>query len=342
MASAAVVVTVDPFTSQADAVQFHRSRLESKRAADSLKGHWQQVRGETVTLKDVNIVTQLNRVHYAYRPSLRLAPSDTQVNATFPLYLEVLTQASSSSEGEEMCFPEIGAFSLVQQLQWQTEERQQTFDLTSTGQAAAMLGGTLVAAFLMYSLLPYVRARQRKRRCSRSSTTNKDRLSWCSGQLDLPTTTTTPTEASRRTWGSLDGDSIGPARAYRDGLRKRKSRQREAANGNAVPCAVSELLLAKLPDFNDERGWRYFFDSQIYHSEPQFEQREATKIVSNTKSRRDAIVATRTKLHQMKITFTAVSTARGERYRTIRDKIDRAAMEAAVHDAQSFDEFWQM
>ncbi|RQM17565.1 hypothetical protein DD237_003106 [Peronospora effusa] len=335
MTSAAVAVTIDSFTSRDDAVQFNRGRLGYRRTAD---GHWQQVREETATLKDVNIVTQLNRVHEAYRLLQRLAPSDTQLNATFPLYLEVPTQASSSSEGIEMCLPEIGAFPLVQQLQCQTEERQQTSDSTSTGQAAAMFGGTLVAAFLMYSLLPYVRARQRKRRCSRSRTTNKDRLSWWSGQIGLPTTSTTAAEASRRIWGSLDGGSIEPAEAYCDGLRKRKSRQHEVVDGNDVPDAVSELLMAKLPDFNDERGWRDFFDMQIYHSESQVEQRAVTKIVPNIKSRRDAIAARSSKLRQMK----SYSTARGQRYRTIRDRIDRAAMEAAINDAQSFNEFWQM
>ena len=94
--------------------------------------------------------------------------------------------------------------------------------------------------------------------------------------------------------------------------------------------------------FVDDRGWRDFFDSQIYQIEPQVKQRAATKIVSNIKSRKDAIVATRTTLRQMTIVSPAASTARGERYRTIRDRIDRAALEAAIDDAQSFDEFWQM
>lgn len=126
---------------------------------------------------------------------------------------------------------------------------------TSVGQAAAMLGGTLAAALLVYSLLPYVRSRNRKRRRSRSHShsqaTSKDRLSWRSDQHEVPSTPTTPNGASRCMWGSLDDDGIEPARAYRDGVRERKSRLPEA-NGSAGSDAGSELLLAKLPDFNGE------------------------------------------------------------------------------------------
>ena len=32
--------------------------------ADALNGHWHQVEGEPVMRKDVNTVTQFNRVHY--------------------------------------------------------------------------------------------------------------------------------------------------------------------------------------------------------------------------------------------------------------------------------------
>ncbi|KAL3660667.1 hypothetical protein V7S43_014421 [Phytophthora oleae] len=343
MASAAVAFTVDALAPRNDAVL--SVRLESKRATDTLNGNWQRVREEFMTLKDVNIVSQLNRAQYAYRLSLRAAASDTQQPAAFPLYLEVpaLPSPSSSEEGD-ICPPEIGAFALdPDQLQYQAEE--QALVSTSASQAAVMFSGTLAAALLVYSLLPYVRARNRKRRRSRSRThsqTSKDRLSWGSDHVDVPTTPTTPNGASRRMWRSLDDDGIEPAGAYRDGLREKKNRHQEAT-GSGVSETGSELLLAKLPDFNDERGWRDFFDSQIYHNEPQEETRAATKTVSSVKSRRDVTpretISARSKLLQAKTTSTS---PRNDRYRTIRDRIDRAAMEAAMDEAQMFNEFWQM
>ncbi|CAH0516590.1 unnamed protein product [Peronospora belbahrii] len=287
--------------------------------------------------------------HYVYRLTLRPAPSYTQLNTTFPLYLELPAPGSSNPNKElEMCPPEIGAFSLVEQLQCEKEERQQTCDSTSAGQASALFGGTLVAALLVYSLLPYVRARNRKRHCSRSRTTSEDRLSWLSDQLDTPTTPTIANGANLRTWETFDGDKIEPVRAYRDGHRKRNDRHSEAVNGNAVSDAVSELLQVKLPDFNDARGWQTFFDSQIYHNELQDKEHAATNCVSNRKSRgglvpSDSSVVERTNLRETKFTSTTDNnTTRSERYRTIRDRIDRAATEAAIDDAQSFNEFWQM
>ncbi|EEY65019.1 uncharacterized protein PITG_16474 [Phytophthora infestans T30-4] len=177
-----------------------------------------------------------------------------------------------------------------------------------------MFGGTLAAALLVYSLLPYVRSRNRTRQHSRSRTqsqTSEDRLSWSSDQHEV-TTPTTPNGASRRMWGSLGNDGIEPAGAYRAEVRETK--RQTGANGSAVSGSGSELLLAQLPDFNDERGWRDFFDSQIYHNEAQEEQR----------------------------TTPIPTTPRIARYRSIRDRIDRAAMEAAMDEAQTFNEFWQM
>ncbi|KAG7389875.1 hypothetical protein PHYPSEUDO_009389 [Phytophthora pseudosyringae] len=347
MASAAVTFTVDALAPRDAAVQLNL-RLE---AADASTGKWRRVREDSVTLKDVNIVSQLNRAQYAYRLSLwPQTASDTQQTAAFPFFLEIpaLPASPSSSEEGDMCPPEIGAFAIAaDQLQCHAEE--QAPDSTSASQAAAMFGGTLAAALLVYSLLPYVRARNRKRRRSRSRThsqAGKDRLSRSSGLQEGPTTPTTPNGASRRMWGSLDDDGIEPARAFRDELRERKHRQPEAT-GRAGLDAGSELELAKLPDFNDERGWRDFFDSQIYHNEPQEEQRAATKTFSSIKNRgevtaREFITATRHNLRQTEATTTSATTPRSGRYRAIRDRIDRAAMEAAIDEAHTFNEFWQM
>ncbi|KAG6594265.1 uncharacterized protein IUM83_17865 [Phytophthora cinnamomi] len=339
MASAAVAFTVDPLAARDGAGEL-RLRLESKRAADS-SSSWQRVREEPLTLQDVHVVSQLNRAQYTYRLSLRPAAPDATQTAAFPMYLEVPALPSSprdDTDAAEMCPPQVGAFAVAEPFQCQATE-QDVADSTSASQAAAMLGGTLAAALLVYSLLPYVRSRNRKRCRSRSRThsqTSNDGLH----QQEMPSTPTTPNGASRRMWASLEDDGIEPARAYRDGLRERKT-----VNGSAGSDSGSELLLAKLPDFNDERGWRDFFDSQIYHNEPQEEQRAATKTFSNIKNRGDlrlneSIAAKRANLRQAKTTASA--TPRSERYKSIRDKIDRAAMEAAVDEAQSFYEFWQM
>ncbi|KAE8893339.1 hypothetical protein PF005_g18126 [Phytophthora fragariae] len=346
--SVAVAFTVDPLAARDSGVELSL-RLESKRAADTSSGSWQRVRDEPLKLQDVNIVSQLNRAQFAYRLSLRPAASDATQTAAFPIFLEVPALPSSprdDADVAEMCPPQVGTFAVAEQFQCQSPE-QNVADSTSASQAAAMLGGTLAAALLVYSLLPYVRSRNRKRCRSRSRThsqTINEGLSWCGDQQEIPSTPTTPNGASRRMWGSLDDDGIEPARAYRDGLRERKSRQPEA-NGSAVSDAGSELMLAKLPDFNDERGWRDFFDSQIYHNEPQEEQRAATKPFLSVKTRGDpelieAVVVKRTDLRQIKTAASAAT--RSDRYKSIRDKIDRASMEAAVDEAQSFYEFWQM
>ncbi|ETL79831.1 hypothetical protein F442_20260 [Phytophthora nicotianae P10297] len=335
--TSAVAFSVDALAPR-DELQLHL-RLESKSAADASNGNWQRVREEAVTLKHVNVVSQLNRAHYAYRLSLRPG-SDTQQAAAFPFYLEVpvLPPSPSSSEEGDMCPPEIGAFAVAaDHLQCPAEE--QVSDSTSANQAAAMFGGTLAAALLVYSLLPYVRGRNRKRRCSRSRTelqTSED----CSDHQEV-STPTTPNGASRRMWSNLD-DGIEPAGTYRAGIREKK-RQLDAI-GSTNSDAGSELLLAKLPDFNDERGWRDFFDSQIYHNEPEEEQRTATKAFSRVKSHFGMIPreATRNNLSRIKSTTTSTTTPRSARYRTIRDRIDRAAMEAAMDEAQTFNEFWQM
>jgi hypothetical protein len=203
-----------------------------------------------MALKDVNVASQLNQVFYG---TVGRCPS-----------LQTPTPSPSSSDAD-VCLPETGTLALVEQFQCQTEE-QYADELASASQAAAMLGGTLAAALLVYSLLPYVRARNRKRRRSRSRThsqTNNDILRRCEDQQQRPSTPTTPNGASRRMWGSLEGDGIEPAGARRDERRERKSRQPEA-NGSAVSDAGSELLLAKLPDFNGERCWgvlqRWTFD----------------------------------------------------------------------------------
>ncbi|KAG1697355.1 hypothetical protein DVH05_016637 [Phytophthora capsici] len=360
MASAAVAFTVDAL-SPGNAATLN-VRLESKRT-DALNDNWQRVREEVRTLKDVNMVSQLNRTQYAYRLSLQAASA----SAAFPFYLEVpvLPSPSSSEEGD-MCPPEIGSFVLdPDQFQCPTEE--QASVSPSASQAAVVFSGTLAAALLVYSLLSHMRARNRKRRRSRSRThsqSSKERLSWENDQLQVPTTPTTPNGASRRMWGSLY-DGIEPAGAYRDGLREKKPRHQET-NGSVVSETGSELLLAKLPDFNgercvyleterinltrmlvlaDERGWRDFFDSQIYHNGPQEEQRAATKTFSDIKSRRDVaprqMITARSKLRQAKST-SASPRGRHDRYRTIRDRIDRAAMEAAMDEAQTFNDFWQM
>ncbi|KAG2775339.1 hypothetical protein PC129_g10026 [Phytophthora cactorum] len=337
--ASAVAFTVDALAPQDDLLQIHL-RIESK---DASNGNWQCFQEESVTLKDVNIVSQLNRAQYAYRLSLRPA-SETQQAAAFPFYLEapVLPPSPSSSEEGDMCPPEIGTFAIAaEQLQCPAEE--QARDLTSASQVAAMFGGTLAAALLVCSLLPYVRARNRKRRRSRSRSHSQTSQSSDRQEVSTPTT---PNGASRRMWGSLDGDGIEPAGAYRAELREKKNRQPEAT-GSAVTGAGSEFLLAKLPDFNDERGWRDFFDSQIYHDEPQEEQRAATKAFSSIKNRfdgtpREPITATHKKLRQTKTTAASPKSPRSARYRTIRDRIDRAAMEAAMDEAQTFNEFWQM
>ncbi|KAH7460794.1 uncharacterized protein KRP23_14500 [Phytophthora ramorum] len=346
MASAAVAFTVDPLASQ-DAASFELNlRLESKRAADS---DWQRVSEQPVALKDVHVINQLNRAHFAYRLSLRAATSDAAQSVAFPFYLTApaLASTSSSNDDSNTCPPQIGTFAITQmseQLQCKVAELEVT-DSTSASEAAAMLGGTLAVALLVYSLLPYVRARNRKRRRSRSQS-SRERLRSCSDEQDFPSTPTTPNGASRRMWGGFDDDGIEPAGAYRDGSRERKGRQPEA-NGSVVSDTGSELLLAKLPDFNDERGWRDFFDSEIYRSEPQEQKRAATNTFSSVKGRRDSagresFATKRLKLRQTKMSTTTATTVGGDRYRTIRDRIDRAATEAAIDDAQSFYEFWQM
>ncbi|KAF4130977.1 hypothetical protein GN958_ATG19827 [Phytophthora infestans] len=342
--TSAVAFAVDVLVSE-DALQLHL-RLESKRAADTSNDNWQHVRDEFVTLKDVNIVSQLSRVQYAYRLSLR-PTSNSQQAAAFPFYLEapVLPSSPSFSDEGDMCPPDIGTFSVAaDQLQCPVEE--QVLDSTSASQLAAMFGGTLAAALLVYSLLPYVRSRNRTRQHSRSRTqsqTSEDRLSWSSDQHEV-TTPTTPNGASRRMWGSLGNDGIEPAGAYRAEVRETK--RQTGANGSAVSGSGSELLLAQLPDFNDERGWRDFFDSQIYHNEAQEEQRVAKKTFSSNKNRgeimpREPISTIHSKLRRSKTT-PIPTTPRIARYRSIRDRIDRAAMEAAMDEAQTFNEFWQM
>ncbi|GMG16217.1 unnamed protein product [Phytophthora fragariaefolia] len=192
----------------------------------------------------------------SYRLAVRPAASDSTQTAAFPLYLEVPALPSSPRDDAdaEICPLQVGTFVIAEQFQCQSTEQEST----SASQAAAMLGGTLAAALLVYSLLPYVRSRNRKRRRTRSRThsqTSEDRLSWSSDQ-QIPSTPTTPNGASRRMWGGLDDDGIEPARAHRDELRERKNRRADA-NGSAVSDTGSELLLAKLPDFNGERRFCY-------------------------------------------------------------------------------------
>jgi len=110
-------------------------------------------------------------------------------------------------------------------------------------------------------------------------------------------------------------------------------------------CSVGHLISYCVYSV-DERGWRDFFDSQIYHSEPEDEHRSPTKTFSGVKNRdltpRTSIAATRSQLQRIKGTAAPAATTRSDRYRTIRERIDRAATEAAIDEAESFNEFWQL
>ena len=97
----------------------------------------------------------------------------------------------------------------------------------------------------------------------------------------------------------------------------------------------------------DERGWRHFFDAQIYKIGYKEEQHPVATAVSQITSLeglrpRDIRVSSCIELRQRKVEIATATAARDERYRTIRDKISRAAAKAAVDDAQMFNEFWQM
>ena len=97
----------------------------------------------------------------------------------------------------------------------------------------------------------------------------------------------------------------------------------------------------------DERGWRHFFDAQIYKIGYKEEQHPVATAVSQITSLeglrpRDIRVSSCIELRQRKVEIATATAARDERYRTIRDKISRAATKAAVNDAQMFNEFWQM
>ncbi|TDH71289.1 hypothetical protein CCR75_004669 [Bremia lactucae] len=163
--ASAVAFTVHAPATRDDMAQLYlqiESKHQESTATDARNDLWQHVRQHPVNLKGVNIVSQLYRSQYVYRLSLRPPAVDTQQAQVFPIYLEIpwLPLASTQSRPEDMCPPEIGAFMIAPDLlqcPWRS-------DATSTSQAAAILGGTLAAALLVYSVLPYLRTSNPMRR----------------------------------------------------------------------------------------------------------------------------------------------------------------------------------
>lgn len=306
-------------------------RLESK-ATD---GQWQSVSEEPVTLRGVNVVTRLDRAQYAYR--LSLWPTNTAKDWTvaFPYYLSIPTQAPHNS-GPEMCPPNVGTFRIAPSNEQVAANFQESAALvvaeSRATQAAAVLGGTLAAAVLLYSLLPYMKVVRRRRPRTRSHPQTTREKESCLNQHGEVYSPKSPIGMGRR-FSDQFNNGIEPAGAYRDGIREKRSR---APSDNG-----SELVLATLPDFNDERGWRDFFDSQIYHSEPEKEQ--GTRIVAKSSpiiQRRNSLSQEQAKIAKLRHAKSTIE-AGEERFQSIKERIDRAAMEAAIDDADNFFEFWQ-
>ncbi|CEG41891.1 uncharacterized protein PHALS_12205 [Plasmopara halstedii] len=237
-------------------------------------------------------------------------------------------------EGEGTCPPEVGAFLIaVGQLQCPNFS-----DPTDESRAAALCGGTLAVALLLYSMLPYIGIKNRKRRQSHLKA-SKDRIH-ASKDFSTPMTLD---RIYRQTWEGSLNEGIEAVGAHQAELRKRQSHTTESARYDSG----AELLLVKLPDFNDERGWRDFFDSKIYHEKVHREQQSVTKRVSSIITRCDltpkgSTFTTRSKLRHTKSTPVFVVPSSKKRYETIKDKIDQAATEAAMDEAQTFYEFWQL
>ena len=103
--------------------------------------------------------------------------------------------------------------------------------MASADQAVAMLSGTLAAAVLVYAMLPIVRARNSSRR--RSPSTTRGARQGARGHLSD---------------GVCGCESVGVNRDERHS----NSRQRRnvGGGGGGGHAAGSELLLAKLPEFN--------------------------------------------------------------------------------------------
>uniref|UniRef100_M4B6B4 Uncharacterized protein n=1 Tax=Hyaloperonospora arabidopsidis (strain Emoy2) TaxID=559515 RepID=M4B6B4_HYAAE len=232
------------------------------------------------------------------------------------------------------------------------QQQLQAVDLANTDEAFAMLGGTLVAALLVYAILPYVRARTSSSRRGQSkaqSPMSMDRRRRCSNQSGMLSTSTALNGAGRRVRQTLFGDDVGEVESAgggRDGRRSKGGSRRRDVAGSATG---SEPLLAILPAFNDEQGWREFFDAQIYNNGRKEERRAAATIVSAQIASREmhrpkdtVVAAPCIELCSRKVENAAATGTKGERYRTVRDRIRRAATKAAIDDAQMFNEFWQM
>ena len=175
-----------------------------------------------------------------------------------PLFVEMSLLQSTFSiwDNTPICSRNGTACAHSESLQCPIDNQQQQLqavDLANTDEAFAMLGGTLVAALLVYAILPYVRARTSSSRRGQSkaqSPMSMDRRRRCSNQSGMLSTSTALNGAGRRVRQTLFGDDVGEVESAgggRDGRRSKGGSRRRDVAGSATG---SEPLLAILPAFN--------------------------------------------------------------------------------------------